>query len=102
MVDKDIVSFVYNLYTCDLWVVAAHRLSQKVHKLIFLNTAPKTSKFWHYLAINTHRHSYIEAKGDRTSYKLHDLSQCCLNCTKFGKLSLRKIINIAATRCQIL
>ena len=26
----------------------------------------------------------------------------CLNCTKFGSLILRKIINIVATRCQIL
>jgi len=26
----------------------------------------------------------------------------CLNCTKFGKLFLRKIIKIVATRCQIL
>ena len=27
---------------------------------------------------------------------------CCLNCTKFGKLILRKIIKIVATRCYIL
>ena len=27
---------------------------------------------------------------------------CCLNCTKFGQLILRKIIEIVATRCQIL
>jgi len=26
----------------------------------------------------------------------------CLNCTKFGQLILRKIINIVASRCQIL
>jgi len=26
----------------------------------------------------------------------------CLNCTKFGKLILRKIIKIVATRCHIL
>jgi len=26
----------------------------------------------------------------------------CLNCTKFGKLILRKIINIVANRCHIL
>ena len=27
---------------------------------------------------------------------------CCLICTKFGHLILRKIIKIVATRCQIL
>jgi len=52
--------------------------------------------------MNIHRRSYTEAKGGRTFYKLHDLSQCCLNCTNFGKLSLRKIIKIAATRCHTL
>ena len=30
------------------------------------------------------------------------LDLCCLNCTKFGQLILRKIIEIVATRCQIL
>jgi len=30
------------------------------------------------------------------------LPQYCLNCTKFGKLILRKIIKIVATRCRIL
>jgi len=31
-----------------------------------------------------------------------DLPQYCLNYTKFGKLILRKIVNIVATRCHIL
>jgi len=31
-----------------------------------------------------------------------DLRSRCLNCTNFGKLILRKIIKIAATRCHIL
>jgi len=31
-----------------------------------------------------------------------DLPWYCLNCTKFGRLILRKIIGIAATRCHIL
>jgi len=31
-----------------------------------------------------------------------DLPQCCLNWTKSGKLILRKIIKIVATRCRIL
>jgi len=97
MVDKD--SFVC-LYT--LWLLS-RRLSQKVHKLIFLYTALKPANFdiiWQ--SVYSHRRSHIEAKGDRTSYKPRDLSQCCLNCTNFGKLSLKKITKIAATRCHIL
>jgi len=31
-----------------------------------------------------------------------DLLEYCLNCTKFGKPILRKIIKIVATRCHIL
>jgi len=31
-----------------------------------------------------------------------NLPQYCLNCTKIGKLILRKIIEIVATRCHIL
>jgi len=31
-----------------------------------------------------------------------DLTQYCLNCKKFSKLILRKIIKIVATRCHIL
>ena len=31
-----------------------------------------------------------------------DVPQCCLNCTRFDKLILRKIIKIVATRCHIL
>ena len=31
-----------------------------------------------------------------------DLPEYCLNCMNFGKLILRKIIKIAATRCHIL
>ena len=87
-----------HLVSCELSVVTE---SPQTY-FWFLNTALKTSEFWYYLAMNIHRRSYTEAKGDRTFYKLHDLSQCCLNCTNFGKLSLRKIIKIAATRCHIL
>ena len=30
------------------------------------------------------------------------MAPICLNCTEFGKLNLRKIIKIVATRCHIL
>ena len=48
---------------------------------------------------------YRDSPGPKTSMWWKILvSSCvyCLNCTKFGPLSLRKIIKIVATRCQIL
>ena len=40
--------------------------------------------------------------GDQSTLLYSTIGLCCLNCTKFGQLILRKIIEIVATRCQIL
>ena len=82
--------------TCELSVVTE---SPQTY-FWFLNTALKTSELWYYLAMIIHIRSYTD--WGKRSYKLHDVFQCCLNCTEFGKLSLRKIIKFAATRCRIL
>ena len=41
-------------------------------------------------------------KDYRCAVRRRDLPQCCLNCTKFDKLILRKITKIVASRCDIL
>ena len=53
---------------------------------------------------------YLPEERDNLSHHIHVVenfgpafySLCCLNCTKFGQLVLRKIIKIGPTRCQIL
>jgi len=52
------------------------------------------------------RQRYRDSPGPKTSISwlknLVPICLYCLNCTKFGQLILRKIIEIVATRCQIL
>ena len=80
------------VHLCIDWFIQRRPVHWQLGAGCFLEKAG--GKYFFFLVAN--------CKDYTCAVRRRDLPQCCLNCTKFDKLILRKITKIVASRCDIL